>query len=253
MNNSVFGKTIENIRKRQNIHLIDNRKKALKLSSRPNFDRCTIFDKHLIAVHMKNTEVYFNKPVYVGQAILDLSKTLMFDFHYNYIKKKYKHKAELLFTDTDSLMYQIYTDDFYKDISPDILSKFDTSDYDPNHPSGIPTGVNKKVIGMFKDEVAGKQITRFVGLRPKLYTFEIEEDKEVRKCKGIKKNVVKKRLNFDDYLQCLFTGRKEMRKMKIIRSEKHEIYSKEVNKIALSNEDNKRLVLEDKIKTEALR
>ena len=253
MNNSVFGKTIENIRKRQNIHLIDNRKKALKLSSRPNFDRCTIFDKHLIAVHMKNTEVYFNKPVYVGQAILDLSKTLMFDFHYNYIKKKYKHKAELLFTHTDSLMYQIYTDDFYKDISPDILSKFDTSDYDPNHPSGIPTGINKKVIGMFKDEVAGKQITRFVGLRPKLYTFEIEEDKEVRKCKGIKKYVVKKRLNFDDYLQCLFTGRKEMRKMKIIRSEKHEIYSKEVNKIALSNEDNKRLVLEDKIKTEALR
>ena len=192
MNNSVFGKTIENIRKRQNIHLIDNRKKALKLSSRPNFDRCTIFDKHLIAVHMKNTEVYFNKPVYVGQAILDLSKTLMFDFHYNYIKKKYKHKAELLFTDTDSLMYQIYTDDFYKDISPDILSKFDTSDYDPNHPSGIPTGVNKKVIGMFKDEVAGKQITRFVGLRPKLYTFEIEEDKEVKKCKGVKKNVVKR-------------------------------------------------------------
>ena len=253
MNNSVFGKTIENIRKRQNIHLIDNRKKALKLSSRPNFDRCTIFDKHLIAVHMKNTEVYFNKPVYVGQAILDLSKTLIFDFHYNYIKKKYKHKAELLFTDTDSLMYQIYTDDFYKDISPDILSKFDTSDYPPNHPSGIPTGVNKNVIGMFKDEVAGKQITRFVGLRPKLYTFEIEEDKEVKKCKGIKKNVVKKRLNFNDYLQCLFTGRKEMRKMKIIRSEKHEIYSKEVNKIALSNEDNKRFVLEDKINTEALR
>ena len=95
MNNTVFGKTIENIRKRQNIHLIDNRKKAVKLSSRPNFDRCTIFDKNLIAVHMKKTEVYFNKPVYVGQAILDLSKTLMFDFHYNYIRKKYGNKAEL--------------------------------------------------------------------------------------------------------------------------------------------------------------
>ena len=112
MNNSVFGKTIENIRKRQNIHLIDNRKKALKLTSKPNFDRCTIFDKHLIAVHMKNTEVYFNKPVYVGQAILDLSKTLMFDFHYNYIKEKYGKKTELLFTDTDSLMYEIKTKDF---------------------------------------------------------------------------------------------------------------------------------------------
>ena len=192
MNNSVFGKTIENIRKRQNIHLIDNRKKALKLSSRPNFDRCTIFYKHLIAIHMKKTEVYFNKPVYVGQAILDLSKTLMFDFHYSYIKEKYENKAELLFTDTDSLMYCISTDDFYKDISHDIKNKFDTSDYPPNHKSGIPTGVNKKVIGMFKDEVAGKQITHFVGLRPKLYSYKVEDEKELKKCKGIKKNVVKK-------------------------------------------------------------
>ena len=253
MNNSVFGKTIENIRKRQNIDLIDNRKKAVKLSSGPNFDRCTIFDRNLIAVHMNKTEVYFNKPVYVGQAILDLSKTLMFDFHYNYIKEKYGNKAELLFTDTDSLMFQIYTDDFYKDIIPDILTKFDTSDYPPNHKSGIPTGVNKKVIGMFKDEVAGKQITCFVGLRPKLYSFRIEEDREVKKCKGIKKNVIKKKLDFDDYVQCLFTGRKEMRKMKIIRSEKHEIYSKEVNKVALSNEDDKRTTLFGKLKTEALR
>ena len=253
MNNSVFGKTIENIRKRQNIELVDNRKKAAKLTSRPNFDRATIFDKNLVAVHMKKTEIYFDKPVYVGQAILDLSKTLMFDFHYNYIRKKYKNKAELLFTDTDSLMYQIYTDDFYKDISRDIKKKFDTSDYPPNHESGILTGVNKKVIGMFKDEVAGKQITCFVGLRPKLYSFRIEEDKEVRKCKGIKKNVVKKKLDFDDYVQCLFSGKKEMRKMKIIRSENHDIYSKEVNKVALSNEDDKREVLLGKVKTIALR
>ena len=98
MNNSVFGKTI------QNIILADNREKAVKLTSRPNFDRATIFDRNLIAVHMKKTEVYFNKPVYVGQAVLDLSKTLMFDFHYNYIKKKYGEGSELLFTDTDSLM-----------------------------------------------------------------------------------------------------------------------------------------------------
>ena len=253
MNNSVFGKTIENIRKRQNIHLIDNRKQALKLSSKPNFDRCTIFDRNLIAVHMKKTEVYFNKPVYVGQAILDLSKTLMFDFHYNYIKEKYGNKAELLFTDTDSLMFQIYTDDFYKDIIPDILTKFDTSDYPPNHKSGIPTGVNKKVIGMFKDEVAGKQITHFVGLRPKLYSFKVEDEKDLKKCKGIKKNVVKKKLDFNDYVKCLFSGEKEMRKMKIIRSEKHDIYSKEVNKVALSNQDDKRCVLKDCIHTLAFR
>ena len=266
MNNSVFGKTIENIRKRQNIILVDNRKKAVKLSSRPNFDRATIFDKNLIAVHMKKTEVYFNKPVYVGQAILDLSKTLMFDFHYNYIKKKYGEGSELLFTDTDSLMYLIHTDDFYKDISKDIKTKFDTSDYPPNHESGILAGANKKVIGKFKDEVAGKQITHFVGLRPKLCGFKVEETSEAgeaseaggessttKKCKGIKKNVVKKGINFQDYVECLFSGEKQMRSMKIIRSENHDIYSKEVNKVALSNEDDKRILTKDKIHTLALR
>ena len=253
MNNSVFGKTIENIRKRQNIILVDDRNKAVKITSRPNFDRATIFDKNLIAVHMKKTEVFFNKPVYVGQAILDLSKTLMFDFHYNYIKKKYKHRAELMFTDTDSLLYQIHTDDFYKDISYDIKTKFDTSDYPPNHPSGILTGVNKKVIGMFKDEVAGRQITHFVGLRPKLYSFKVEDGSLTKKFKGIKKNVVKKAIEFEDYVECLFSGEKQMRSMKIIRSENHDIYSKEVNKIALSNEDDKRMVIEDKVKTLALR
>ena len=254
MNNSVFGKTIENIRKRQNIILIDNREKAVKLSSRPNFNRATIFDKNLIAVHMKKTEVFFNKPVYVGQAILDLSKTLMFDFHYNYIQKKYSHiHAKLLFTDTDSLMYEINTDDFYTDISKDIKTKFDTSDYPPDHPSGILKGVNKKVIGMFKDEVAGRQITHFVGLRPKLYSFKVEGEKANKKCKGIKKNVVKKGINFQDYFECLFSGEKQMRSMKIIKSENHNIYSKEVNKVALSNEDDKRMVLEDKVNTLALR
>ena len=197
--------------------------------------------------------MYFNKPVYVGQAILDLSKTLMFDFHYNYIKKKYRNKAELMFTDTDSLLYQIHTDDFYRDISNDILEKFDTSDYPPNHKSGIPTGVNKKVIGMFKDEVAGRQITKFIGLRPKLYTFKIEDGSLTKKCKGVKKSVVKKGIDFENYFECLFTGEKQMRTMKIIRSENHDIYSKEVNKIALSSEDDKRVVLEDKVKTLALR
>ena len=134
MNNSVFGKTIENIRKRQKVILVDDRKKAHKLSSKSNFDRMTKFDEHLAAFHMKKTEVYFNKPIYVGQAILDLSKTLMFDFHYNFIKKKYGNKAELLFTVTDSLMYLIQTDDFYHDIKNDVKKKFDTSDYLDNHP-----------------------------------------------------------------------------------------------------------------------
>ena len=151
------------------------------------------------------------------------------------------------------MIYHITTDDFYKDISKDIKTKFDVSDYPSDHKSGILTGVNKKVIGMFKDEVAGKQITHFVGLRPKLYSFKVEESGLTKKCKGVKKNVIKKNITFEDYVHCLFSGEKQMRSMKIIRSENHDIYSKEVNKVALSNEDDKRIVLEDKVHTLALR
>ena len=218
LNNSVFGKTIENIRKRQNVELIEDKEKAKKLSSRPNFDRATIFDENLVAIHMKKTEIYFNKPIFVGQAILDLSKTLMFDFHYNYIGEKYGNKDELLFTDTDSLMYVLETDDFYKDISKDVGKRFDTSDYPEKHESGIKTGVNKKVIGKFKDEAAGKQITHFVGLRAKLYCYKVEGGKEERKCKGIKKSVVKKEIDFEDYKKTLFSEEEEMREMNLIRS-----------------------------------
>ena len=254
MINSVFGKTIENIRKRQNVSIVDKRKTALNLTKKPNFERVTIFDKNLIAVHMQKTKIYFDKPVYVGQAILDLSKKLMFEFHYNYIKPMYGSKAELLFTDTDSLMYEIETEDFYKDIKDDVEEKFDTSAYPKEgHKSGIPVGKNKKVIGMFKDEVAGQQITHFVGLRPKLYSYIVEDGKNEKKCKGIKKSVVEKEITFDNYYNCLITGEKQMRTMNIFQSQCHDIYSKEVNKIALSCDDNKRKVLEDKVHTLALR
>ena len=105
MNNSVFGKTLENIRNRVDIRLISSDKVTQKLAAKPDFERCTIFDENLIAVHMKKTPLYLNKPVYLGMSILDLSKSLMYDFRYNYIKTKYGVKPKLLFTDTDSLPY----------------------------------------------------------------------------------------------------------------------------------------------------
>ena len=151
---------------------------ARKLADKPNFDRCTIFDENLIAVHMKKTKLYFNKPVYFGMIILDLSKSLIYDFYYNYIKTKYENNAKLLFTDTDSLAYEIRTNDFYKDINPDIEKRFDTSDYPTNHPSGIKTGLNSKVLGMFKEEADGKQIVEFVGLRAKLYSYKMLDGSE---------------------------------------------------------------------------
>ena len=172
---------MENIRNRVIIKLVNNRDKAKKLTARPNFKHLNIFCEELIAVHMKKTSLIFNKPVYLGMCILDLSKTIMYEFHYNYIKKKYEDKAKLLFTDTDSLMYEIETEDFYKDISKDVKNRFDTSDYPPNHPSGIPTGCNKKVLGVFKDEAAGRIMKEFVGLRAKNYFYKMFEGEESKK------------------------------------------------------------------------
>ncbi|XP_020912011.1 uncharacterized protein LOC110249773 [Exaiptasia diaphana] len=178
MNNSVFGKTMENIRNRVDIRLVTNETQAKKLISKPNYQHRTIFCENLAAIHMKKTKLVFDKPVYLGMSILDLSKTLMYGFHYNYIKPKYGEKAKLLFTDTDSLAYEIETEDFYKDISKDIQAKFDTSNFPKDHPSGIEVGVNKKVIGKFKDEAGGQQLTEFVGLRAKLYSYKMDEDEE---------------------------------------------------------------------------
>ena len=249
MNNSVFGKTMENIRNRVNVKLVNTEERLKKLSAKPNYKSCKIFNENLISVHMKKTSLTMNKPVYLGMCILDLSKTIMYDFHYQYIKPKYGEKAKLLFTDTDSLMYEIETEDFYKDISKDVKDRFDTSDYPENHPSGIPTGINKKVLGMFKDEAAGKRIKEFVGLRAKLYSFIMEDGKENKRCKGVKKQVVESSITHEDYKTCLRTGKEQLRKQNILRSYEHEVFTEEVNKIALSSIDDKRYILNDGIHT----
>ena len=142
MKNSIFSKTLHNIRNRVDIPLISTDKAAQKLAAMPNYDCCTIFDENIIVVHMKKTNLYFNKPVYLGISILHLSKSMVCDFHYNYTETKYVDKIILLFTDNDSLAYEIKTKHFYKDINPNIEKRFDTSDYQTNHSSGIKTGLN---------------------------------------------------------------------------------------------------------------
>ena len=253
MNNSVFGKTMENIRNRVNIKLVNTEEQFKKLTAKPNYESRKILNDNdnesLVSVHMKKTSLTMNKPVYLGMSILDLSKTLMYDFHYNYVIAKYGNKAKLLFTDTDSFLYEIQTEDFYKDISGDVKDRFDTSEYPEGHPSGIPTGINKKVLGMFKDEAKGDNIKEFVGLRAKLYSFKMEEGKENKKCKGIKKAVVEKSIRHEDYKTCLTTGKEQLRRQNIIRSYEHVLYTEEVNKIALSAADDKRYLLKDSFDT----
>ena len=249
VNNLVFGKTMENIRNRVDVKLVNTKEKFKKLVAKPNFKGRKIFSENLVSVHMKKTSLTMNKPVYLGMCILELSKIIMFNFHYNYIKPKYGDKAKLLFTDTDSLMYEIETEDFYKDIAGDVKDRFDTSDYPENHPSGIPTGINKKVLGMMKDEAAGKIIKEFVGLRSKLYSFVMDDGGETKKCKGIKRQVVESSIRHEHYKTCLTTGKELLRKQNILRSYEHEVYTEEVNKVALSVLDDKRYILNDGMHT----
>ena len=172
MNNSVFGKTMENIRRHRDIRLVNNREDYLKQVMKPNFKGGTLMGEDLISCEMGKVKIKMNKPVYLGQAILDLSKIIMYEFHYDYMKKKYEEKnLKLLYMDTDSLVYKIKTRDFYKDIADDVESRFDMSGYEPDKP--LPIGKNKKVIGLMKDELGGKVMKEFISLRPKMYSYRV--------------------------------------------------------------------------------
>ena len=242
MNNSVFGKTMENLRKRQDIKLITDEEQLLKWASRPSFISCKIFNEDLVAVHKTKPTLTLNRPAYVGMCILDLSKTLMYDFHYNYIKNKYGDKARLLFTDTDSLMYEIEADDVYQDFWKD-KHLFDNSDYPKDSPFFDST--NKKVIGKFKDEAAGIPIVEFVGLRSKMYSYMKGNKKGSRTAKGIKKNVIKQKIKHENYKDTLFNQKQMRHMMRLIKSEKHRIGSYVVNKTSLSCFDDKRYIHEN--------
>ena len=242
MNNSVFGKTMENLRKRQDIKLVTDEENLLKWTSKPSFVSFKIFNEDLVAVHKMKPTLTLNKPAYVGMCILDLSKTLMYDFHYNYIKSKYGGKARLLFTDTDSLTYEIEVDDVYQDFWKD-KHLFDNSDYPKESP--FFNNTNKKVIGKFKDEAAGLSIVEFVGLRSKMYSLMKNNEQASRAAKGIKKNVIKQQLQHDNYKDVLFNKKQLRHEMRLIKSEKHQIGSYMVNKTSLSCFDDKRYIHEN--------
>ena len=178
---------------------------------KPNFKSRVRFDKNLMGCEMGKIKVVMKKPIYLGQAILDRSKIVMYEFHYDYIKPKFKD----LYMDTDSLIYNIKTEDFYADIVNDVEERFDTSGYIPDRP--LPIGKNKKVIGLMKDELGGTMMTEFVSLRPKLYSYKKLDGSEDKKCKGIKKCVVKKTLMFEDYKNCLFEDSTEYRSQLMLR------------------------------------
>ena len=186
MNNAVYGKTMENLRNHRDIRLVTTNARRKQLVSQPNYHTCKRFSGNLIAIELRKTKVYMNKPIYIGQAVLDISKTLMHIFFYDYLKPKYGDKVKLCYMNTDSFIFYVETNYFYKDISNDVVEWFDTSDYNEND-DRITTGINKKIIGKFKDELKGKIMTEFITLASKVYAYLDDNNKEHKKVKGINK------------------------------------------------------------------
>ena len=245
MNNAVFGKTMENFRKHRNIKLVTTNKKRSKLVSEPNYHTMNFISEDLSIIEMNKTRVKMNKPIYLGLSILDISKKLMYEFWYDYMKPKYGNNVKLCYMDTDSFVINIKTEDFYKDIANHVEKRFDTSNYEVNR--SLPTGKNKKVIGLIKDELGEKIIMEFVTLRPKTYSYLTDDCKEDKKAKGTKKCVIKRMIKFNDYKNCLLKDKVILKSKQRFINKKHDVYTENINKIALSNNDDKRIVSSDKI------
>jgi hypothetical protein len=258
--NSLFGKTMENIRKRLNLQLVSDPKKFEKLVSKTGFVSSIVYEEFLAAVQMAKTKVIFDKPIFIGFTVLELSKWLMYSFHYDVMKRKYGENICICYMDTDSFFYHVFTDDIYKDIKENLTEYFDTSDYPDSH--YLKSLVNKKVLGKFKDELNSIPISEFIGLRAKLYTFKIFVDESSKKCikdkeiikkaKGINYATVKNKITFEDYKECLFSETRDYQNdPKWYRhninflSKHHEIRTITTFKLALSANDDKRVTKPD--------
>ena len=242
MNNTVFGKTMENVRKHRDIKLVTTDKKSSKLVSELNYHTINYISENLSIIEMKRTKVKMNKPIYLGLSILEISKILMYEFWYDYMKPKYDDNVKLCYVDTDSFIMNIKTEDFYKDIPNNYEKRFDASNYEVDRP--LPAGKNKKVIGLMKDELGGRIITEFVVLRPKTYSYLTDDCKEDKKAKGTKKCVIKRMIKYNDYRNCLLNGEVILKSQQRFISKGHDVHTENINKIALSSNDDKRLIVQ---------
>ena len=222
------------------ITLVTTDEKRSKLVSEPNYYTINLISEDLSIIEMKRTKIKMNKPIYLGLSILEISKILMYEFCYDYMKPKYGNYVKLCYMDTDSFLINIKTNDFLEDIANDVENRFDTSNYQVNRP--LPMGKNKRVIGLMKDELGGKIITEFVTLRPKTYSYLTDDGKEDKKAKGTKKCVIKKMIKFNDYEKCLLNDEVILKSQQRLVSKKHDVYTENMNEIALSNNDDKGIV-----------
>ena len=258
LNNSFYGKTMENVRGQRDIRLVMNNKKRSILASEPNYHSTKHISEDFLIMEMKKRDIYIKKPIYLGQVILDYSKMLIYEYWYDYLKPLYDDKIKLCYMDTDSFIIYVQTDDFYKDISNDVNKWLDTGNYSRYIERPLEKGKNKKVIGKFKDELGGLVMSKFCAHKAKSYAFLIDgfndNDYEKRgiinkKAKGTKKCVIRNKITFNDYVNLLFSNTNLLRSQYRFRNRFHEIYTEKINKIALSSKDDKRIQCIDKITT----
>lgn len=251
MSNAIYGKTMENVRNHVDVKLRTEwygRYGAKNLIVKPNFKKRVIFNENLVAIEMFRTNVLMSKPIIVGMCILEISKLCMYEFHYNFMLRKYKtSECRLQYTDTDSFIYNIKCDDAYLLLNQN-SERFDTSDYSINNPYNIDL-LNKKVPGLMKDENNGKIMTEFVGLRSKMYSIRINGKDAVKKAKGVKKNVIDKKLSFEKYFAYIKTQCRFEEKQCNIISKLHKVFSIQQTKSVLDPLDDKRKIMTNQIDT----
>lgn len=263
--NAIYGKSLENVRNRIDVKLTTSVHQAQKWVDLPRFDKgqgiVNINEDGLMMIDLAKKTIKLDKPIYAGIAILNLSKYLMYDFWYNVLRKKY-NDAKLLYTDTDSFMFEIFTEDFYKDLLNDekFLDEWDLSNYSSSHPmfEGMDKREvqriimkNKKIVGRFKDECAGECIKEYVGLRAKCYSLLLDNQEQKNTGKGVKKQILK-RTSHDRYKDCIFHNNDSTKmvvqaEMNFIRSENHSVYNETIRKVALSSYDDKKFIVNDGI------
>ena len=266
--NSVFGKTMENVRNRVDVEIFNDndagdREKLLKRIAKPNYGNSVIFENsQLVSVRMRRSTVKLNKPIHHGVTVLDRPKVPMYGWHYEYMLPKYGNRAEPGYIDTDSFIYEIKTKDVYEDIRNDVPTMFDTSAYPENHPAGL-LRVNKKVPGLMKDEACGRIIRKVICFGAKQYAYEIDGYDEMcgkefcdgncgkngcigtgdKKCKGVKKAVVKGSLTLNHYEKCLENETMYYVKFNTLCSRKHDVTTECVTIVALTSANNKRIII----------
>lgn len=268
-NNAIFGKTMENVEKRVNVKLINHwanqgrRLGVRDLVASINFKNISTFSENLAAIQMLQTNIVYNKPIYIGFAVLDLSKNLMYEFFYDFLLKHFgRERVKLAYMDTDAFITRIFIDDWYAFIK-EHGERFDTSNFKPDNPFDIPLN-NKAIPGLMKDELEGKIIKEYIALRAKMYALiygeaivdtndnddgSSERSGVIKKVKGVKKYVVAKNVHFENFKECLFNKIDLIKEQRLFRSFRHDIYTIHQNKLVLSSDDDKRFIEADKIST----